>query len=218
MHNSSVKYVISIFILAICFLVAIVFGLWAFSSRSDYKDHSDKKVAAAVKLAEAKGAAEQQAKDAEADKQPYKTYTGSLTYGGVTFNYPKTWSGLVDTSDINEPINGYFHPDVIPGMQSKTPLSLRVELLAQDYASVVQQVESDVQNGAVKAIAYIPPSMDGVANVTPGIRLDGQITQDFQGSMVIIKVRDKTLEISTQSNDYLKDFNDTVLASLTFVP
>jgi hypothetical protein len=36
--------------------------------------------------------------------------------------------------------------------------------------------------------------------------------------MLVIKVRDKTLEISTESNDYLNDFNNIILASLTFVP
>src|SRR4051812_2466554 len=103
--NSSVKNVVVIFVLGIALLATFIFGIWAFSSRSDYKDNSDKKVAVAVKVAEAKGAEEQKAKDAELAKQPYKTYSGSLTYGGVTFNYPKTWSGMVDTSDTSEPIN-----------------------------------------------------------------------------------------------------------------
>lgn len=218
MKNGSVKSVIAIIVLSICLVMVMIFAFWAFASRADYKDHSDQKAAAAAKVASAAGAKEQQAKDAEAEKQPYKTYHGSLTYGGVTFNYPKTWSGLVDTTDTNEPINGYFQPDIIPGLQSKTPLALRVELLAQDYTTAISQIDGDVTAGTVKATAYVPPKMDGAPNVTPGIRLDGQITQDFQGSMVIIKVRDKTLEISTQSKDYLKDFNDTVLASLTFVP
>jgi len=36
--------------------------------------------------------------------------------------------------------------------------------------------------------------------------------------MLIIRVRDKTLKISTQSNDYLNDFNNIILSSLTFAP
>jgi len=60
--------------------------------------------------------------------------------------------------------------------------------------------------------------MVGVTNVQPGTRLDGTLDQDTNGSMVIIKVRDKTLQIYTESNDYLGDFNDTILSSLNFAP
>ncbi len=216
--NSSVKNVATILLLSIILFVAVVFGFWAFASRSDYKDNSDKKVAAAVKVAEAKGAADQQAKDAEANKQPYKTYNGSPTYGSVSFNYAKTWSGLVDTSQSDAPINGYFYPDVIPGIATTTPMALRVELVADDYASVISQYESNVSSGDVKASAYIPPKMQGVEHVTSGLRFDGKLDDNKQGSMVIIKVRDKTLKISTESKDFVNDFHTTVPPSLTFLP
>jgi hypothetical protein len=36
--------------------------------------------------------------------------------------------------------------------------------------------------------------------------------------MVVIKVRDKTLKIYTESTDYMSDFNDIVLKNLTFSP
>lgn len=218
MHSSAVKYVVTIFMLSIALVAAATFGIWAFMSRGDYKDNSDKKVAAAVKVASADAAKVQQAKDIEANKQPFKTYNGSLTYGGVTFNYPRTWSGVVDTSDTNEPINGYFYPDIVPGIQSNATMALRVELLNQDYPSVVQQFESSIAGGDLKASAYVPPKMAGVTNISPGLRLDGLIDQNKQGSLVIIKVRDKTLEISTQSKDFQSDYDGTVLPSLSFVP
>lgn len=64
--------------------------------------------------------------------------------------------------------------------------------------------------------------MKKVANVQPGIKLDGAIGQSQQGaqngSMVIIKVRDKTLKIYTQSTSFSADFTKIILPSLTFVP
>ena len=53
--------------------------------------------------------------------------------------------------------------------------------------------------------------------------INGPITQDQNGNgqtgaMLIIPVRDKTLQIYTESSDYLSDFNNIVLPSLTFVP
>jgi hypothetical protein len=62
--------------------------------------------------------------------------------------------------------------------------------------------------------------MQGAANVTTGVYLTGQINtqeQNQNGAMVIIKVRDKTLQISTQSNEYINDFNN-ILNTLTFSP
>ncbi|MEK7096314.1 MAG: hypothetical protein AAB896_03435, partial [Patescibacteria group bacterium] len=132
--------------------------------------------------------------------------------------YPKTWSGYVDESVSSQPINGYFHPAIVPGLQSKAAYALRVELVDTDYSSVLGQHDSEIKDGSTKASAYIPPKMVAVTNVQPGIRLDGVLDSSTSGSMIIIKVRDKTLQVYTQSNDFLNDFNNTILTSLTFAP
>ena len=33
-----------------------------------------------------------------------KTFTGSSTYGSITFKYPNTWSSYVDQTNTSEPI------------------------------------------------------------------------------------------------------------------
>lgn len=211
------KYLITITVLSVLLAGSLIFGGWAYSGRQDYKNNVDKKIAQAVDAAKAAQKQDSEKQFAEESKLPYKAFRGSQTYGSVTFNYPKTWSALVQES-TSQPINGYFYPDILPALESKVALALRVELLTSDYVSVASQYDSQIDDGSLKAAAYVPPQMTKVTNVQPGLKLDGQITSDFQGSMVIIKVRDKTLQISTQSNDFLKDFNETVLASLTFAP
>jgi hypothetical protein len=116
-------------------------------------------------------------------------------------------------------VNGYFEPGTVPGVNGATPFALRVEMLNQDYSQVVSQLTSQVQTskGALTAAAYIPPKMVGVANVQTGTMFSGAISQKKNGSMVVIKVRDKTLKIYSESKDYLADFNN-ILASLTFSP
>ena len=217
-QNGSVASFVLIFVLALAFLGAAVFGGWAYTSRQDYKDNSDKKAAAAVEQAKQTQEADLQKQFDEKEKLPTKTYRGSTTYGTVTFTYPKTWSAYVDETSSSEPINGYFHPDIVPGLQSKAAYALRVELVNTDYSSVVKQHDSQVKDGSAKAGVYLPPKMVDVTNVQPGLKLDGALDQDTNGSMVIIKVRDKTLQIYTESNDYLSDFTNTVLASLSFAP
>lgn len=208
-------------ILVILLIAAVVFGVWAFKGRQDYKDNSDARVAAAVDAAKKTQAAQLQAQFDQQSKAPYKVFTGSATYGSITFNYPKTWSAYVDTTSSSEPINGYFHPGVVPGAQSNTAFALRLELVNTDYSQVIQQMSSGITQDTVTAKAYTPPKLNGVANVQAGTLFTGQINQQDSsqnGTMLVIKVRDKTMEIYTESNNYLSDFNNIIMPSLTFAP
>lgn len=223
-YNSSAaggRRILTAVILVILLVASLGFGGWAYTKMQDYKTNSDKKAAAAVAAAAKTQAAQLQAQFDEQSKSPNKTYVGSSTYGTITFNYPKSWSAYVDTSNQGQPINGYFHPDVVPGIQTKTAFALRLQLLSSDYSQALQQFQSQIKIGKITARAYLPPKLNGVTNVQPGTLLSGAINsadQTQNGTMLIIKVRDKTLEIYTESNDYLNDFNNTVLSSLTFAP
>jgi hypothetical protein len=216
--SGGVKNIIVIVVLVILLAASLGFGGWAYSQMLSYKNDTDKKINAAV--AAAKTAQTKEVQDAF-DKANTKQFQGTSTYGSVSFSYPKTWSAYVDTSNSSEPINAYFHPDQVPGINGKTAYALRVELIGSDYSQVVQQFSGSIKQGTVTAKAYMPPRLAGVANAQPGTLLSGQInTNDStqRGSLLIIKVRDKTLKISTQSNDYLNDFNNIILAGLTFAP
>lgn len=208
-------------VLGLLLLLALAFGLWAYGQSNTYKSNLDTKVSSAVSLARKDQTTIDQKKADDEAKSPYSVFQGSATYGTVTFNYPKSWSAY-DNSDTNESINAYFHPILVPNITSTATYPLRVELLTTDYTDAINQLSAGVTDGSVKASAYIPPKMKSVPNVQPGTRFDGAISQTSagaqQGSMVIIKVRDKTLQISTQSQDSVKDFDNIVLASLTFAP
>jgi hypothetical protein len=216
--SGGAKNLIIIFLLVILLVASLGFGGWAYSQMQSYKNDSDKKINAA--LAAAKTAQTKEVQDAF-DKANTKQFTGSSTYGSVSFSYPKTWSAYVDTSSSSEPINAYFHPDQVPGISSRTAYALRVELISNDYSQAVQQYNGSIKQGAVTSKAYLPPKLNGVTNAQPGTMLSGQINSSDStqhGTLLIIKVRDKTLKISTQSNDYLNDFNNIILPSLTFAP
>jgi hypothetical protein len=210
--------IVTTVVLGIALVGSLAFGYWAFSGRQDYKNNSDKKSATAVTIAKSTQAKELQTQFNEQYKNPNKAYQSSATYGSISFNYPKTWSAYVDESSSSEPINGYFHPDQVPGLQSKAALALRVELVSTPYNQVIQSFSGKIKTGILTAVAYIPPKMNGVANAQAGTRFDGQIAQNQTGSMVVIQVRDKTLEVYTESSTYLSDFNNIILASLKYTP
>ena len=50
------------------------------------------------------------------------------------------------------------------------------------------------------------------------MRVDGQLTETINGSVVILKLRDKTLQMFVDSHDFVNDFNKTVLATLKYEP
>ncbi|HLG91287.1 MAG TPA: hypothetical protein VI336_03985 [Candidatus Saccharimonadales bacterium] len=198
------------------------FGWWAFQQRQDYKNNFDQKLKVEVGKAKAAQKDELEKGFAEREKSPNKNFKGSATYGSISFDYPKNWSGYVDQTNSNQPINGYFFPDIVPSVSSNSnspiAFALRVELVSEDYAQAVKQLDSQITQGALKATAYVPPKMAGAANVQTGTRFDGEIEQNISGSLVVIKVRDKTLKIYTQSPSYLSDFDNIVLKTLTFAP
>jgi hypothetical protein len=214
--SGGMKKTVIIVILFILLVASVVFGFQQYSKAKDYKDNVDKKISAA--LAQAQAAQAKQVQD-DFDKANTKPFNGS--YGSISFNYPKTWSAYVDTSGSSDLINGYFQPDTVPGIQSKTAYALRVELLNSDYSQVMQQLNSQVKNGSVTAAAYVPPKLKGNPNVVPGTFLKGKVNNSDQtqvGQMAVIKIRDKTLEIYTENMTYANDFNNIILASLNFAP
>ncbi|MEX1995298.1 MAG: hypothetical protein WD887_00775 [Candidatus Saccharimonadales bacterium] len=213
----SIKSLLVIGLLSLALIVMAVVAFMMYSSRADYKNNADQKIAVAVKDAEAKQAIRLQQEFAEAAKSPYRTYKGSVTYGTVAFAYPKSWSVYGAAASSEQPIDAYFHPDQVPPLDSEAAYGLRVELTDSEYSDALSEFDSSITDGSVKAKAYIPPKMKGVANMQPGTRLDGAIGTDQQGSMVILRVRDKTLKLYTLSTGFRTDF-DRVLASLTFVP
>jgi hypothetical protein len=201
------------------FVASACFGIWAFMSQQDYKNNSDKKAAAAVEVAKKAQAVELQKKFDEDYKKPTKSYTGPVAFGTVSFDYPKTWSAYIDEGNS---VNGYFYPDKVPSLQGGTAFALRVELVNSSYSQVLSQYSGDVKSGKLQASAFVPTRMQSVSGVQPGTKLDGVVnrgsTGDQSGSMILVQVRDKTLKIYTESNDFVNDFNNIVLRSLTYVP
>lgn len=213
-------YVSSTFVslvIAVVFLLgAIGFGGWAFASRQDYKNNSDQKAAKAADASKAATEAAGAIKYAEEAKNPLKTHKGPDQFGGVTVQYPKTWSAyVIEDGRSATPVNDYFYPDVVPGVDTKgNAYSLRIQVVDQAYDRVIESYKNDVDT---KKVTATPATLPKVSNVV-GTRFTGQIERDKQGSAIILPMRNMTLKIWTESADYLPDFNNSILPNLTFSP
>lgn len=201
-------------ILVVLLLIgAAGFASWAYMSRQDYKDNTDKKVAAAVTVAEAQTSTKKDNEFVEKEKQPFHSYSGPSAYGSIVVQYPKTWSAFVDEKGSGStPVDAYFQPIFVPAVDMQPSYALRVQVVNSAYADVLTSFESLVKAGKVTSSAYIPAKESSVT----GVRLDGEIVTKKQGSMVVIPLRDKTLKIWTESPDFLNDFNNNILPNYTF--
>jgi hypothetical protein len=213
-----VWFILVFTVVLLALVAAIVFGFWAYATMKDYKDNSDKKSAAAVTLAKAEQKTQLEAAFAETEKSPLKSYTSPSQFGSVRLVYPKTWSAyVVEQATGSTPVDGYFYNDFVPGINStiKANYSLRLQIMSGSYSSVVDTYKTQISSGKLKAVPFVPGQ---VKNAVAGVRLDGQISTDKRGSMVILPLRDKVLKIWTEDESRVSDFNNYVLANLTYSP
>ena len=209
--------IIPLVVAILLLLGAAGFGMWAFAGMQDYKTNSDKKVDAAVTIAQQTTSTAKDKEFLEKEKNPLKQYKGPAAFGTVTIQYPKTWGAFVTEAENNSgtPIDGYFHPSFVPGLQSGTDFALRIKVVSKQYADQLKQLEGKVKAGKVKISPYKAPKMpDGPT----GSRVEGEINVGQQDTMILFPLRDKTIEISTESAQFKGDFDSIILANLTFVP
>jgi hypothetical protein len=202
-------------IVSVALLVgALGFGYWSYAGRQDYKDNVDKKIAEAVAETTTKISAEKDAEYTEKEKSPYQTYQGPVTYGSAVITYPKSWSAYVDESGGGGTVvSGYFHPGYVPATDSDTSFAFRFEIVNSAYDSVLKSFDSSIKSGRLKASAYRAPKVESVL----GSRLEGTISSNEQGILVLLPLRDKTIKLWTESDQFASDFT-TILDSFTFVP
>jgi hypothetical protein len=219
-YKSQAGYVsgtlIALIIVSTLLAGSLAFGVWAFMSRQDYKNNSDKKAAVAADERQAEVEAVMTAKFIEEEKKPYTSHKAPDQYGSIEVQYPKTWSAYVEESASgNRPIDDYFHPRAVPDVSKpENAFALRIQVVDEAYDKVVKSRESDVRAGRLSASPYTLPKVPDVV----GTRFDGQVERNKQGSLVILPLRNLTIKIWTESPNYLEDFNNIILPNLTFAP
>jgi len=208
-------------VISLLFIVALVFGIWAYGSRQDFKNNTDKKIAVAVNNAVNNTQATDKTNNDAANELPLKPYIGPSSYGSVTVYYPKTWSAyLIDTSNSGDngsgnPVDGYFQPDIVPNVgNSKNDFALRVQVLQQAYDQTLQGYQSQAKSGSVTITPFVPAKVPSIT----GVRVDGLIQDGKRGSMVIVPIRANTLLLWTEAAQYESDFNNNILPNFSFNP
>lgn len=184
-------------------------SVWAYMNYTDQKNNTDEKIAVAVDVAEDAQAEKLDAQYKEREKSPFRTFKGPSDLGSVSFQYPKTWS--VHTAQDATALETYLQPNVVPPIGDEQPYALRVLVTDDSYEDTIEDYGSLVEDGELKSDTI------KIGDFT-GIRLDGKFSDERSGSVVVFKIRDKTLTLATDSTSFVDDFNKTILKSLTFNP
>lgn len=187
-------------------LLVAMGGLAVWSYMNYYEANTDVEGKMAVARAEAakEQAEEDEAKFLEREKEPNRQFVGPDDYGRVTFEYPKTWSGYVaKDASRGGTYEAYFNPVLVPAVKNTERYALRVLIEDRDYESAVDRYRGQVTSGKLKSSAI---SVNGVN----GTRLDGNITEDIRGAIVLFKIRDKTLTVRTDAETFKNDFDKLV--------
>lgn len=196
-------------------LVSVTFvGLfiWMTGECKEARENVQSKIDVAV--AEARD--EQRTKDAaaylESEKLPFKTFSGPVDYGQLTFQYPKTWSVYVaDPATSGGDFNAYFNPIQVDTVAKDTINALRVSIVnrpfdtvAAEYQKVMDRKDSNLTMESVTVNGF-------AAN-----RYTGKIPNtDLSGYIIIFKIRDKTAIVQTDSTLFEGDYNK-LIETITF--
>ncbi len=200
-------------------VLAIGFGVgfgWSYMQMVDYRDNVADKVGVAVEAAKKEQKAADQTQFNEDYKKPNYQFQGPSDYGGVTFDYPKTWSMYVakDAKDGGD-YQAYFFPRTVPPVNNQTAFSLRVLISNKSYDDILKTYESKIKKGDLTATTLTIGKTDKFSGYQ-GMRINGQFDKTINGSVVIFKIRDKTLQVFVDNQEYIKDFNETVIPSLKY--
>lgn len=210
---------ISLVMCCLLLVVAVAFGGWAFSSRQDYKYNTDQKIAAAVAVEKQQEDTVKEADFAQREKFPLKSYQGPDQFGSLKLMFPKTWSGEVDDTGNggNALVDGFFNPGVVPSISDEnSTFALRVQVLNQSYSDALTDLQG-LQNSTDKQVTITPYALPKLPKDV-GVEVQGSLPNNKSGLMVVLPLRDKTLEMWTEGDQHTDDFNKIILPNFTFSP
>jgi len=183
---------------------------WSYTNYVDQRDNTTEKINIAVTEAKKAQTAEDEKNYLETAKQPYSQLVSPDDLGRVTVSYPKTWSVYVAKSNSTA-YEAYLNPGSVPAVTSTQAFAARVTISDGNYEDVVGAYTSLVKKGDLTSTPI-------TVNNFSGVKLEGKFSATRSGSAVIFKVRDKTLVIATDVDDYKNDFNNIIVKSLDFNP
>lgn len=209
--KSSIGKTIAIILLSLSTATFIGLFIWRTITYNEVKTDVDLQIETAVAEAKDLQAEQLEAEFAEREKYPYTPFSGPVDYGELSFEYPKTWSVYIE-SDASKggDFKAYLNPGGVNVASEKTLNALRVSILDQSYETVVATYDSKLKGKnptlTVETVVFNNITANRYTGTIPGT--------NFNGVIVVFKVRDKAVVLRTDSMNFVNDF-DNVLKTVT---
>ncbi|MFI5240329.1 MAG: hypothetical protein ACHQUB_01300 [Candidatus Saccharimonadia bacterium] len=148
-----------------------------------------------------------------AGETPFRDYVAPELYGGFDIKFPKDWNAYVieDDSQLNQVVL-YLNPSFVT-LSGQNPATnsyaFRAVLINERSTTVIANLVGIAKTNGVTNKSV---TVSGIASTW----YDGKFDQFHNGVLVLVPVRDKTLELITDTHDYLTEFNQ-ILAQSTIV-
>lgn len=193
--------VIVCLIAAAAIVVAVIFFMKWDELNTDYE----------MKLAEEVATAQKEQKDldeeafTEREKEPRQQFTGPSDYGSLSFYHPKTWSIYVNSDGTqNSDFEAYFAPgQVNPVDDENSRYALRFTILHEQADDVMRNYQTKVNDGEMTSKVFT--AGNGGSKVS-GTLFEGQIEEEIQGIVLVIKINDKTALLQTDAEVFREDY------------
>lgn len=146
-------------------------------------------------------------------ENPYTIFSGPVDYGELSFQFPKTWSVYIASSASNGgDYKAYLNPGQVDDVSDKSSLyALRVTIQNKAFDDVVANYQKSMErkdsNLSIETITVNGASANRYTGTIPGT--------EFNGIVVIFKIRDKTAILQTDSMLFEQYFND-LINTITF--
>ena len=217
--KKDVTELIKTIVIIVVSLIAVTFiGLfiWMSLQYNEIDKDIQGRIDAEVARAKDEQATKMEAEFMEREKYPYKSFSGPVDYGQLSFSYPKTWSVYVaDSATRGGDFNAYFNPNQVNAVGEETINALRVTIrdksfddIVAEYQRVMERKDADLK---MESVTF------GKDSNIIGNRYSGKIPNtEFRGYIVIFKIRDKTVIMQTDSSEEFGADFEKILSTVTF--
>ena len=210
--NEKTKFIIIIAAVSVLAVVFVVLFVLFFAKYNEAKTDLDEKIAIAVAKAEDEQAEALEKEFSEREKDPYKDFAGPEDYGSLSFKYPRTWSVYIAADATNGgDYKAFLNPNEVSSNPDSSLNALRVQIVNRSTEAVKAEYQK-----AVTAKNATPRAEEISINGTAATHYSGTIPgTEFNGHIVLFKIRDKTAILRTDSELFIDDFNK-VLDTVSF--
>ncbi len=201
---------ISTLLLGLSTLIFGILAIYAYTNNQQTQKATDVLKAASYKQGQAAQRDADNKEYATANALPYRQYKAPDLYGNFVISFPKNWNAYVieDQTALTQ-VNLLLHPVAV-----KLDRSIRTNLYAF-RALLINQKQSTLYDtyykNAVKAGRLTEKSV--TVSGIGATWLDGKFDAEHNGIIVLVPVRDKTLEFITDSHDFVDEFNQILKQS-----